>query len=134
MGGGKCRSTPILERLASTLNSIQIGRSGFQSCVMCFVCLGCDDANWTPPRPAETPTPNQRHRDANAAQQLPGQLMGTGHRHETDLAHGLAAAALKGGEALVAREGIPSGCTRCGVTAVHIGRARRRSPGLSCGL
>ena len=47
--------------------------------------------------------------------------MGTGHEHVVELAHGLAAADRKGGEALVEREGIPFGCTRCGVTAAHVG-------------
>jgi hypothetical protein len=47
--------------------------------------------------------------------------MGVGHGHMAELAHGLAAAGLKGGETLGGREGIPFGSSRCGVTAAHVG-------------
>lgn len=43
---------------------------------------------------------DHRHRGAKAALQLFGQLMGTGHGHGAELAHGLVAAAHKDGAAL----------------------------------
>jgi hypothetical protein len=54
------------------------------------------------PLPAEAPAPHHRPRAPKAALQLAGQHKGTGHGHGPDLAHGFAAAAKKGGEALVA--------------------------------
>jgi hypothetical protein len=53
-------------------------------------------------RPAEAEASDHRHRGAGCSLQLAGQLKGPGHRHEAQLADGLAAAAEVDGVALVA--------------------------------